>query len=81
MVRILFLADTHLGFDLPLHPRVERRRRGDDFFANFRLALEPALRGEVNLVLHGGDIFFSSQPRIAGAGADGIRAARRGGRS
>jgi DNA-3-methyladenine glycosylase len=41
-VRILFLADTHLGFDLPERPRVDRRRRGPDFFANFVRALEPA---------------------------------------
>jgi len=60
MPRILFLADTHLGFDFPLRPRVNRRRRGDDFFANFRTALAPALRGEVDLVLHGGDLFNRS---------------------
>ncbi|HEY3450131.1 MAG TPA: metallophosphoesterase [Myxococcales bacterium] len=60
-IRILLLADTHLGLDLPAHPRVERRRRGDDFFANYRRALEPALRGEVDLVVHGGDVFFRSK--------------------
>jgi hypothetical protein len=27
MVRVLLLADTHLGFDLPARPRVERARR------------------------------------------------------
>ena len=32
MIRVLLLADTHLGFDLPSKPRVERRRRGPDFF-------------------------------------------------
>ncbi len=26
-IRILFLADTHLGFDLPQRPRIDRRRR------------------------------------------------------
>lgn len=60
-VRVLLLADTHLGFDLPVRPRVERRRRGPDFFANTRLALEPALRGEVDLVVHGGDLLFRSK--------------------
>ena len=38
-VRILFLADTHLGYDLPFRPRIKRRRRGPEFFAiidNFR---------------------------------------------
>jgi len=61
MIRILFLADTHLGFDYAFKPRVQRRRRGPDFFRNFRLALEPAHRGEVDLVVHGGDIFYRSR--------------------
>ncbi|MFN0179249.1 MAG: exonuclease SbcCD subunit D [Gemmatimonadales bacterium] len=56
-ISILFLADSHLGFDLPVRPRVERRRRGHDFLANYATALEPALRGEVDLVVHGGDVF------------------------
>ena len=53
--RVLLIADTHLGFDLPLRPRVERRRRGPDFFANFDRALEPARRGKVDLLVHGGE--------------------------
>jgi exonuclease SbcD len=61
MIRILFLADTHLGFDYPFRPRVERRRRGPDFFHNYDLALQPAYRGEVDLVVHGGDIFYRSK--------------------
>jgi exonuclease SbcD len=60
-IRILLVADTHLGLDLPLRPRVERRRRGHDFFANFQRALRPALRGEVDLVVHGGDLFDRSR--------------------
>ncbi len=60
-IKILLLADTHLGFDLPVRPRVERRRRGPDFFANTRLALQPALRGEVDLVVHGGDLLYRSK--------------------
>ncbi len=59
--RILFLADTHLGLDLPAHPRVVRRRRGDDFFANFDRALAPAREGRVDLVVHGGDVFYRSR--------------------
>ena len=61
MIKVLLLADTHLGFDLPSRPRVEKRRRGPDFFANTRLALEPALRGEVDLVVHGGDLLYRSK--------------------
>jgi exonuclease SbcD len=38
-----------------------RRRRGHDFFANFERALVPALRGEVDLVVHGGDLFYRSR--------------------
>ncbi len=61
MIRVLLIADTHLGFDLPATPRVERRRRGPDFFANTRLALEPALRGKADVVVHGGDLLFRSK--------------------
>jgi len=60
-VSILLVADTHLGFDLPVHPRVQRRRRGYDFLANFERALQPALYGEVDLVVHGGDLFDRSR--------------------
>ena len=61
-VRILFLADTHLGFDLPTRARIQRRRRGHDFLANYATALRPALDGEVDLVIHGGDVFNRSRP-------------------
>ncbi len=60
-MRLLFVSDTHLGFDLPSRPRVERRRRGHDFFRNFELALAPALDGEVDAVLHGGDLLYRSR--------------------
>ncbi|MEP7343874.1 MAG: metallophosphoesterase [Gemmatimonadaceae bacterium] len=61
VVRILLLADTHLGFDLPVQPRIRRRRRGHDFLANYNAALQPALDGEVDLVVHGGDVFHRSR--------------------
>jgi exonuclease SbcD len=61
LARVLFVADTHLGFDLPFHPRVERRRRGPDFFASFERTLQPALRGEVDVVVHGGDLLYRSR--------------------
>ena len=61
MIKVLLLADTHLGFDLPLRPRVVKRRRGPDFFANTRLALQPALRSDVDLVVHGGDLLYRSK--------------------
>lgn len=61
MLRILLVADTHLGFDLPVRPRSHRLRRGPDFFSRFREALGPARRGEVDLVVHGGDLLFRSR--------------------
>jgi len=60
-MRILFLSDTHLGLDMPSRPRVARRRRGDDFFANYERALEAALGGEVDVVVHGGDLLYRSR--------------------
>lgn len=56
-VRILLLGDSHLGFDLPVRPRTDRRRRGFDFLANYAAALAPARSGEVDLVVHAGDVF------------------------
>ena len=64
-LRVLLIADTHLGFDLPLRPRVQRRRRGPDFFANTRRALATARRGEVDLVVHGGDVLYRSKVKPA----------------
>jgi exonuclease SbcD len=59
--RLLFFADTHLGFDQPVRPRVKRRRRGPDFTANFQRVLAAALERRVDLGLHGGDLFFRSK--------------------
>ena len=56
-IRILLLADTHLGFDMPVRPRIERRRRGHDFLANYTAVLAQALAGEIDLVVHAGDVF------------------------
>jgi DNA repair exonuclease SbcCD nuclease subunit len=61
VIRILFLSDTHLGFDMPQRPRIQRRRRGGEFFVHYRKALEPAFSGAVDCVVHGGDIFFRSR--------------------
>ena len=60
-MRVLFVSDTHLGLDLPARPRVTRRRRGHDFFENFDRALEPARRGDVDVVVHGGDLLYRSR--------------------
>jgi DNA repair protein SbcD/Mre11 len=47
-IRVLLIADTHLGF-------------GDHHFASYERALQPAFRGDVDLVVHGGDVFFRSR--------------------
>ncbi len=60
-MRLLFVSDTHLGFDLPARPRVARPRRGADFFDSFEAALAPARSGEVAVVLHGGDLLYRSR--------------------
>lgn len=60
-IRVLLLADTHLGFDLPERPRTDRHRRGQDFFDAYETALHSAVHGEVDLVIHGGDVFFRSK--------------------
>jgi len=60
-VRVLFCADTHLGFDFPFRPRVARHRRGDDFFRNYERIVERARAGDVDLVVHGGDLLYRSR--------------------
>ena len=60
-IRVLFLSDTHLGFDYPIRPRVQRRRRGEDFFTNFQQILDTAIEKQVDLVIHGGDLFFRAR--------------------
>ena len=62
-VRIVFLADSHLGIDQPANPRVRRRRRGDDFMANYQRALDHATSVGCHAVVHGGDVFFRSRVR------------------
>jgi DNA repair exonuclease SbcCD nuclease subunit len=59
--KILFMADTHLGFDLPFRPRIHRRRRGHDLFANFDRSLQAAQSHRVDALIHGGDLFYRSR--------------------
>ncbi len=61
MPRIIFFADTHLGFDLPTHPRIQRRRRGIDFFNAFESVLTAARNNNVDAIIHGGDLFYRSK--------------------
>jgi DNA repair protein SbcD/Mre11 len=80
-IRILLVADSHLGFDLPTQARTKRRRRGHDFLANYATALAPAFAGEVDLVVHAGDVFDrpSVPPSLAWQGLEPLaRIADRG---
>ncbi len=58
---IIFVSDTHLGFDLPLHPRVNKPRRGEDFFNNFAAVLQYAREKKADYLVHGGDLFYRSR--------------------
>ena len=60
-MQILFFADTHLGFDFPIHPRIQRRRRGIDFYTNYARVLEHAKTDSIPIMIHGGDLFFRSK--------------------
>ena len=60
-IKILLFADTHLGFDYPIRPRIERRRRGYDFFSNFDYILQYAIDNKIDIVVHGGDLFFRTK--------------------
>jgi len=54
--RFLHLADTHLG---ARHPD---RGPGDPYVEAFRAALAPALAGEIDIVIHSGDLYNRSRP-------------------
>ena len=58
---VLFVSDSHLGLDLPARPRVERARRGEELFESFERAIAPALSGEAQVLVHGGDLFYRSR--------------------
>lgn len=57
VTRVLFFSDTHLGLDWPARPRVDRPRRGDSLYANAERVATRALAGDIDLVIHGGDLF------------------------
>lgn len=60
-IRLFLCADTHLGLDEPIRPRADRRRRGSDFFGNFQRILDEAVGRNIDLLIHGGDLFFRSR--------------------
>ena len=60
-IKIILVSDTHLGLDLPVHPRTYRVRRGEDFFNNFAAVLNYARIQNADFLVHGGDLFFRSR--------------------
>jgi len=60
-LKIIHFADSHLGFDFPLHPRIDIRRRGPDFFTNFYKILGYAEKKRPDFLVHSGDLFFRSR--------------------
>ncbi len=61
-MRILQLGDTHLGMALPTRGGPTDWCRSHDHQAALEEALQPALRQEVDLVIHTGDVFDRSRP-------------------
>ncbi|HRX87720.1 MAG TPA: metallophosphoesterase family protein, partial [Phycisphaerae bacterium] len=68
-LRILHLADSHIGAQLVRRPRVKRLRRGDDIIASYRRVLERAVEHDVDLVIHAGDLFDTPAPSSAALAA------------
>lgn len=62
-MRLLHLTDTHLGVDRTYRGAEAGWRRADDHHLALARALEPARRGEVDAVIHTGDLFDRSRPR------------------
>lgn len=61
-MRILLLGDTHLGIARRFWKPPEGWTRAEDHLAAMARALAPALREEVDLVVHAGDVFDRSRP-------------------
>jgi predicted phosphodiesterase len=61
-MRLLHVTDSHLGEQTWYRGAPSAWRRADDHFVALRAALGPALRDEVDLVVHTGDLFNRSKP-------------------
>jgi DNA repair protein SbcD/Mre11 len=61
-VKFLHVTDTHLGADRWFVGAPRGWRRAQDHLSAFKAAVAPALRGEVDLVIHTGDLFDRSRP-------------------
>ncbi len=65
MLKILHLADSHIGVDLPARPRKKMPRRGEEIIDSYHRACRMALAHEVDLVIHAGDVFDLPTPSSA----------------
>ncbi len=61
-LRILHTADSHIGAALPVRPRHDRPRRGDDFVDSFARVVHRAMQRRIDLAIHAGDLFNRSSP-------------------
>jgi DNA repair exonuclease SbcCD nuclease subunit len=61
-MRILHVTDSHLGVERRVLGAPRGYRRSDDHLDALLAALGPALREEVDLVVHSGDLFDRSRP-------------------
>lgn len=68
-MRILHLGDSHLGLDRRCLYGPVGWTRADDHRDALAAALAPALRAEVDLVIHAGDLFDRSRPPAAAVDA------------
>jgi DNA repair exonuclease SbcCD nuclease subunit len=59
--RFIFYSDTHLGFEYPFTRRSDHNYRGEDFFNMFHRVYTHALKNNIHLVIHGGDVFYRSK--------------------
>lgn len=71
-MRLLHLTDTHLGMRRHVLGAPRGWSRADDHHDAMAQALAPALRGEVDLVVHSGDVFDRSSPPRAAVHRAGV---------
>ncbi len=63
-LRIAHIADTHLGYRAHhrIDPESGRNQRAIDFERAYEAAIDDILTREVDLVVHGGDVFHHTRP-------------------
>ena len=59
MTRVIHTGDTHLGYR-----QYHSEERRQDFLAAFEAVIEDAIEGDVDAVIHAGDLFHDRQPAL-----------------